>query len=145
MTKDFFKDLTHATNFVHIGRLESYHNLQLKYMPKRNLLKYKGMYMIIIIAILDHNNNVNKKEVGEKIVFSKPASRYVIKRKYDLNKNDEWRENIMQKVHVHIKENNSTISEKFSLLAMPNNIVPQPKPSYNDLTKKNSQNSKNIN
>jgi len=42
------------------------------------------MYMRSIIAILDHNNNVNKKEVGEKIVFSKPSSRYVIKKKYEL-------------------------------------------------------------
>jgi len=39
------------------------------------------MYMrSIIIAILDHNNNLNEKEVGEKIVFSKPVSRYVIKK-----------------------------------------------------------------
>jgi len=43
MAKDFLKDLTHATHFVHTGRLESYHNLRLKYMPKRIHLKYKGM------------------------------------------------------------------------------------------------------
>jgi len=32
-----------------------------------------------IIAMLDHNN-LNEKEVEEKIVFPKPASRYVIKK-----------------------------------------------------------------
>ena len=66
-------------------------------------------------------------------------------KKYELNKNDEWRENIMQKVHVHMKENKSKISEKFSLPTIPNYIVPQKTPSYNDLMKKNSQDSKYIN
>lgn len=41
----------------------------------------------------------------------------------------------MQEVHVHMKENNSTISKKFSLPALPNNIVLQSKPSYDDLMK----------
>jgi len=49
-------------------------------MPKRIHLKYKSMYMRSIIAILDNINNVNKKEFREKIVFSKPASRYVIQK-----------------------------------------------------------------
>jgi len=87
MAKNVLKDLTRVTHFVYTGRLKPYHNLRLKYMSKRIPLKYKGMYMRSIIAILDHNNKVNKKEVGEKIVFSKQASRYVIKKKI-RNKTD---------------------------------------------------------
>jgi len=33
--KDFIKDLRQAKHFVHTGKLESYHNVRLKYMPKR--------------------------------------------------------------------------------------------------------------
>jgi len=49
-------------------------------MPKRIHLKYKGMYMRSIIAILDNNNIVNKKKVEENWYFlNKPAD--VIKKK----------------------------------------------------------------
>lgn len=51
MAKKFLKDLQQAKNFVHTGRLESYHNIRLKYMPKRIHLKYDGMHMRSIIAI----------------------------------------------------------------------------------------------
>lgn len=84
LAKDLFKDLEHAKNFKHTNQLESYHNLRLKYMPKRIHLKYKCMYLRSIIAILDHNQNINKKELGEKIVYSKPAGGYVLKTKYEL-------------------------------------------------------------
>jgi len=42
-------------------------------MPNRIHLKYKGMHIRSIIAILDHNWNINKNELGEKMVYSKPA------------------------------------------------------------------------
>jgi len=100
MSKDLLKDLEHAKNFVHTERLESYHNLRLKYMPKRIHLKYKGMNMRNMITILDHNHNINKKELGKKMVYSKPAGRYVLKTKYEPS-NDEWRYTIM----IEIKKN----------------------------------------
>ena len=81
MSKDLLKDLEHAKNFVHTGRLESYHNLRLKYMPKRIHLKYKGMLLRSMIAILDHNYNLHKNELGKKMIYSKPAGQYVLKTK----------------------------------------------------------------
>lgn len=61
-SKDLLKDLEHAKNFVHTGRLELHHNLRLKYMPKRIHLKYKNIHIRSIIANLDHNHNINKKD-----------------------------------------------------------------------------------
>lgn len=52
MAKDLLKDLEHAKNFVHTGRLESYHNLRLTYMSKRMHLKCNCMCMRCIIATI---------------------------------------------------------------------------------------------
>lgn len=83
MAKDLLKDLQHEKHFVHTGRLESYHNVRLKYMPKRIHLKFNGMYLRSIIAIFDHNYNVNITLVGDKLVFSKPIGRYTLKNRYE--------------------------------------------------------------
>jgi len=54
-------------HLLYTDRLVLYHNLRLKYMPKRYIhLKYNDMCMRSIIAIFDHYNNVNKKEIREK-------------------------------------------------------------------------------
>lgn len=104
LAKDFLKDLQHAKHFVHTGRLESYHNVRLKYMPKRIHLKYSGMHMRSIIAILDHYSNVGKTMIGDKMVYSKPLGRYTIKNRYSSTTND-WRAEIMQNLKEKAKEN----------------------------------------
>jgi hypothetical protein len=50
-----------------------------------------------MIAILDHNQNINKKELGDKMVYSKPAGLYVLKTKYEPS-NDDWRHTIMSEI-----------------------------------------------
>lgn len=79
MAKDLLKDLQHAKHFVHTGRLESYHNIRLKYMPKRIHQKFNVMFLRTIIAIFYHNYNINKTLVRDKLVFSKPIGRYTLK------------------------------------------------------------------
>ncbi|KAF0709150.1 Uncharacterized protein FWK35_00034559, partial [Aphis craccivora] len=54
--KDLLKDLPHAKHFIHTGRLESYHNTRLKYMPKRIHLKYEGMKLENRIDIMNKVN-----------------------------------------------------------------------------------------
>ncbi|KAF0760165.1 Uncharacterized protein FWK35_00020354 [Aphis craccivora] len=73
MVKGFLKDLLHILYRYTVWLEESYHNLRfkyIKYMPKCVHLKYNGM-----LYVSDNNNNVNKKEVVENIIFSKPAGR----------------------------------------------------------------------
>lgn len=67
--------------------LESSHNVRLKCMPKNIHLKCNGMYLHSIIAILDHNYNVNKTMEGGKLVISKPNGCYtlrIVKRLHQL-------------------------------------------------------------
>ncbi|XP_025413422.1 uncharacterized protein LOC112685695 [Sipha flava] len=107
--KDFIKDLPHAKHFVHTGRLESYHNVRLKYMPKRIHLKYRGMYIRSILAILDHNYNTNKQLVGDKMVYSKPLGKYTIKNVYERTDTD-WRKQIMHEVLDLAKKKQTNIA-----------------------------------
>lgn len=128
MSKDLLKDLEHAKNIVH-----TYHNLRLKYMPKRIHLKYKGMLMRSMIAILDHNHNLDKKELGEKMVYSKFAGQYVLKTKYGPS-HDEWRHTIMTEVEKKMKEI-TPLKTEVETAPIPQTIAPQPKPKYTDLIK----------
>jgi hypothetical protein len=82
-------------NYVHTGALESYHNLRLKYAPKRIHFSYNGLYLRSVIAIMDHNWNVNKEKVGEKYMFSKSSGAWVVKNKFQRS-NEEWKFNLIQ-------------------------------------------------
>ncbi|KAE9524465.1 hypothetical protein AGLY_015186 [Aphis glycines] len=135
--KDFIKDLPHAKHFVHTGRLESYHNVRLKYMPKRIHLKYRSMYIRSIMAILDHNYNTNKQVVGDKMVYSKPLGKYTIKNVYERTDND-WRKRIMEKVLDLAKKKTNeyniiTIPEETEI---PKSIAPIPKPNIEEIRSK---------
>lgn len=132
LAKDFLKDLQHAKHFVHTGRLESYHNVRLKYMTKRIHLKYSGMHMRSIIAILDHNSNVGKTMIGDKMVYSKPLGRYTIKNRFSSTTND-WRAEIMQNTKEKAMEN---IIFQSQLIPVPKNIISTPKSEINELRSK---------
>lgn len=102
--KDFIKDLPHAKNFVHNGGLEYYHTVRTKYMLKQIDLKY--IYIRLILAILngpisslDHNHNINKQLVDDKMIYSRPLRKYGIKNVYERNDTD-W-----QKVRNLVKKN----------------------------------------
>lgn len=66
LNKTFLADLRHINQYCHTGGLESYHNLRLKYTPKRIHYTYQGMAIRSMLAILDHNNSVRFKEKNNK-------------------------------------------------------------------------------
>ena len=47
---------------VHTGRLESYHALVNKYCSKRHHFSYRGMVARTCLAVLDHNNNLERSQ-----------------------------------------------------------------------------------
>jgi len=135
MAKDLLKDLQHAKHFVHTGRLESYHNVRLKYMPRRIHLKFNGTYLRSIIAILDHNYNVNKTLVGDKLVFSKPIGRYTLKNRYK-NPSNNWRQIIIENIKINARTGNNLNTETRTIddnLRIPTNIVSIPKPNVDEM------------
>jgi hypothetical protein len=82
MNKMFLNDLKHASHYCHTNALESYHNVRLKYIPKRINFSHKGMYIRSILAILDHNFNLNRKVVGGVVNYSKASKQWVFKNRY---------------------------------------------------------------
>ncbi|CAI6365786.1 unnamed protein product [Macrosiphum euphorbiae] len=136
--KDFIKDLRQAKHFVHTGKLESYHNVRLKYMPKRIHLQFNGMFVRSILAILDHNNNTKKTLIGEKVVFSKPLGRFTIKNSYNKTQNN-WKREIISTI---IEEAEKEISpqpfdvQKECNTDIPKNIYRTPCPPYEELKSK---------
>lgn len=129
--------MAHAKHFIHTGRLESYHNVRLKYMPKRIHLKYNGMYIRSILAIIDHNSNLNKNPIGEKVVYSKSLRKYTIKTRFEPTKS-EWRRVILENLQTAIRNGVPVVCEQFtySNKNAPKNIAPVTKPDLDDLKAK---------
>ncbi|KAG1934115.1 hypothetical protein F2P79_020247 [Pimephales promelas] len=60
--KRLLKDLDHLTKCIHTAKLEVYHSIYLKYLPKRTHFGYHVMIHASMLAALDHNNNVNREQ-----------------------------------------------------------------------------------
>ena len=54
------KDICKLTEFHNAGQLESYHSLRTKYVPEREHFCYNGIVARTQLALVDHNNNVNR-------------------------------------------------------------------------------------
>ncbi len=85
--KRYLKDIPHLANPLHTGSLEVFHSLINSYAPKRQEFELNVQNARVRLAILDHNNNVNKKQAtlqktGEKrwrYVCSKLSKEWVPK------------------------------------------------------------------
>ncbi|XP_033107957.1 uncharacterized protein LOC117109688 [Anneissia japonica] len=76
------------TKFCHTG---NFHNIMLKYVPKRIAFSYEGMVARTMLAALDNNNNVGRRQstdsMGEKqwkVQWSKRTKSFVVKQVVDL-------------------------------------------------------------
>ena len=80
--KKILKDLKHLSGFWHTGFLEVYHNVMLKYCPKREHFSFEVMNARAQLTALDHNHNVGRKQAKR----SDGQLRYTIV--YPKQKND---------------------------------------------------------
>lgn len=60
--KRLLKDLKHVTESYHTGNLEVFHNVLLKYCPKRLHFSYPVMQARLQLAVLDHNHNEGREQ-----------------------------------------------------------------------------------
>lgn len=131
-------DLQHASNYVHTGRLESYHNLRLKYVPKRIHFPFNGMVLRSKLAIIDHNSNINREKIGDKAQFSKATGSWVLKNKYAKSTN-LWKYDIMEIVEKFCTNKNTndinSIPKPANEVVVPDQIALFPKPSTEELKK----------
>ena len=81
------KDLPNLVLFKHSGHIESFHNVMLKYVPKRLKFSYEGMYARTQLAVLDHNSNLDRRQAVTKnnearsnTQFSKATNKWAPKR-----------------------------------------------------------------
>ncbi|KAL0993607.1 hypothetical protein UPYG_G00110450 [Umbra pygmaea] len=59
MNARLLKDLEQMALFKHTGELEVFHNVLLKYCPKRLHFEYASMQARTMLAVMDHNENHN--------------------------------------------------------------------------------------
>ena len=134
LNKSLLKDLRQLKHFVHTGKLESYHNVRLKYMPKRIHFSYEGMFLRSTIAAMDHNNNLGKKKIGEKKQFSKATKSWTLKSRYSSCIID-WKKDAIQRILSASKAGSIPQVEPLNL-TLPKNIAPFSCPSVDILRKR---------
>lgn len=126
MNKTFLNDLRHASHFCHTSSLESYHNVRLKYVPKRIHFSYRGMFLRSILAIIDNNYNVGRPVVGGDVQYSKSIKQWHYKNKY-REKTDEWRSEIRDTI-LHFNDCSLLPDEPEYNRSLPKNIYNTEKP-----------------
>lgn len=94
---NFIKDLRHTKHYCHTGSLESYHNVRLKYLPKKSHFSYDGMVLRGMLAIIDHNVNVGREVNRTEVRYSKPTKKFV-ERSIRFEKDNSWRKDLVAKV-----------------------------------------------
>lgn len=126
---NFLKDLKHTKNYCHTGCLESYHNVRLKYTPKKSHFSYDGMVLRSMLAILDHNVNTGRGIVRSGIRYSKATKKYV-EQSIRSPKCYKWRQEIVDKVCSFVGGSvDLAIEEDPYAVNVPQNIAPNSRPS----------------
>ena len=87
LDKKMINDLVYFVKFKLSGDLECYHNLLIKYCPKRLSFTFEGMVAWTQVTVLDHNDSIDSKQAttatGElrfKTQHSKVTDHYVYKK-----------------------------------------------------------------
>jgi hypothetical protein len=75
-----------------------------------------------MLAIMDHNANLERKKIGEYTQFSKASKTWVIRDRYEP-KSTNWRDDIMENVTERIDNEEVKIFEDADLLDKPS-VVP---------------------
>lgn len=146
--KRLTKDLKQVTQACHTGSLEVFHNVLLKYCPKRLHFTYPTMLGRLQLAVLDHNLNVGRKQEVVSKQSSQSGSRDSLRYKYCYSKaaKDWISKPIMEgKSYEHLCEmlvdvlnakQGSEKPEMPTLPDLPSNIAPAPCPSKLELDAK---------
>lgn len=138
MNKRLLKDLEHIADFMHTGALEVFHNVVLKYAPKRLHFDYPQMIARLRLAALDHNYNTGrgfatvkepragssaKGDVQYKKVFTKLQKEWVVKPVFEAKSYQFAKDMIVGVVKRKVEKRLDTVSP-----APAKNIAPVPAP-----------------
>lgn len=92
------RDLRKCRHFIHTSYLETFHNVILKYAPKRLYFPYSTMKMRLQLAVIDHNVGIGRDghDLKTERVWKK-ATKCCKNRKVHVHckKSHEWRHAIL--------------------------------------------------
>ncbi|XP_076119137.1 uncharacterized protein LOC143100082 [Alosa pseudoharengus] len=102
--KTLLRDLRQMALFKHTGSLEVFHNVTLKYAPKRLHFTYDSMRARTELAIIDHNINIGREQKTTlegkpqyKYMYTKTTQQWVAKPVYEPTSQD-FRKDLMEDV-----------------------------------------------
>ncbi|KAK7157007.1 hypothetical protein R3I94_006918 [Phoxinus phoxinus] len=131
--------------FKHTGKLEVFHSLLLKYCPKRIHFHYTSMLARTQLAVLDHNENVNRHQASTKtgtprfnVVFPKHSKQWVARKLYEST-SQNFRVELVRRVLQRRMDSSIVYKDSSSHLEiqpLPKNIAQQLKPSKEDTVSK---------
>ena len=104
--KKLSDDILHCAHFVHTGSLENYHNVRLKYLPKRIHFTRETTAIRSMLTVIEVNSNI-RTEQSTKMYgrWSKHNAEWVLKRGFDT-KDYSYRTEIMNEIKKNIVTGN---------------------------------------
>lgn len=98
LDKSILSAMKKCRHFIHTSVLESFHNILLKYMPKRLNFWKKSTRMRMQLAIMDHNFNVGRGFLGKKWPSYSKITKSIKHRNVFEKKTYDWRSVVMNEI-----------------------------------------------
>ncbi|XP_065129116.2 uncharacterized protein [Paramisgurnus dabryanus] len=137
LDKGILKDLQQMSLFKHTGKLEVFHSMLLKYCPKNLHFHYSSMFARTQLAIMDHNENVNRQQATTasgvqryNVVFPKHSKQWVAKKLFNPT-TQTFRDELVNTVLEYRRNPNTAVPDETSdrtIPTLPANIATKPKP-----------------
>ncbi|XP_038126779.1 uncharacterized protein LOC119773727 [Cyprinodon tularosa] len=147
LDKGLMKDLRQMALFKHTGKLEVFHASMLKYTEKRLHFHYSTMKARTQLAVMDHNENVQREQAytntGQarfNVVYPKQTKEWVAKKIY-VPTTQTFRQNLVVQVVRRRLDPNIKIKDPQSYVStppIPENIAQKPKPAKEEAIQKHT-------
>ncbi|XP_077088686.1 uncharacterized protein LOC143740600 isoform X1 [Siphateles boraxobius] len=145
LDKGILKDLQQMSLFKHTGKLEVFHSMLLKYCSKNLHFHYSSMSARTQLAIMDHNENVHRKQATTtsgvqryNVVFPKHSKEWVAKKLFEST-TQTFRDELVNVVLEYRRNPNIAVPDESSQVTVPTlpaNIARKPKPAKEDAISK---------
>jgi hypothetical protein len=138
--KQLVEDIQHCASFHHTGSLENYHNVRLKYLPKRISFNRATTAIKSMIAIIEVNTNIPESSAKERkmyAAYSKAQAGWGLKKTHtekDYSYRTELMNNILKRIIA--QEPLSLDMTEYVPAVLPQNLAQIPKPRLEVLQQK---------
>ncbi|XP_051988843.1 uncharacterized protein LOC127648291 [Xyrauchen texanus] len=137
LDKGLLKDLCQMSLFKHTGKFEAFHSVLLKYCQKNLHFHYSSMLARTQLAILDHNENVHRKQATTtsgvhryNVVFPKCSKEWEARKQFEPT-TQTFRDDLVRKVLECRNDPNIIYKDQSShdtIPSLPADIAQKPEP-----------------